>query len=69
MADVETIEIDTGPLTEAQLRGLARDCISQLRSVADSLWEEHRVPMDYWYLDRIEQQLCGKGTDDDGAGC
>lgn len=52
-------QIDTGPLTQAQMRGLARDQIEAVRNTAHELWLEYRVASDIHLLDRLEFQLCG----------
>jgi hypothetical protein len=50
-------DLDVGPLTVEQLRGMARDVLLQLRRVADEL-NEHKVRSEAWLIDRLEFQLC-----------
>lgn len=52
-------EIDTGPLTKAQMQGLARDQIEAVRNTAHELWRHHKVACDILLLDRLQFQLCG----------
>ena len=57
-------EIDVGPLTTAQLQGLARDLLAQLRKIADDL-DRQGVKSSYqWMIDRLENQLCGELSDE-----
>jgi len=51
-------ELDVGPLTKAQMRSLARDQISALRSTSTAMWEDHKIACDMWLMDRLEYQLC-----------
>ena len=56
-------EMDTGPLTQEQLQGLARDQLDALRNTAQELWLKYHVRSEAWLFDRLEFQLCGVDQD------